>query len=51
MKEQVAPKPPLITLLASEEFLKENSEGGYIVMVIPVVNMDVQDVPTGHSRT
>jgi hypothetical protein len=50
MKEKVASKPSSSTLLASKGFLKESQESGYVLVLIPMVNVGVSDVPAAVTK-
>ncbi|KAG5534031.1 hypothetical protein RHGRI_022247 [Rhododendron griersonianum] len=50
MKEKVNTKPPPTTLLASKGFLKESHETGYVLVLVPMADMDVSDAPEAISK-
>ncbi|KAH7848998.1 hypothetical protein Vadar_011519 [Vaccinium darrowii] len=49
-REKATTKPPPTTLLASKGFLKESHESGYVLVLVPMADMGVSDVPEAVSR-
>ncbi|KAH7849362.1 hypothetical protein Vadar_016773 [Vaccinium darrowii] len=49
-RDKVTTKPPPTTLLASKGFLKESHEIGYVLVLVPMADMGVSNVPEAVSR-
>ena len=45
MKEKVTAKSPSTALVAYKGFLQDRQESGYILMLIPVLNMAASNIP------